>query len=158
MFNRAKQRADKKRNNGTEMLELGKQYVQNFEKYGTTTWYDWCIQNWGTKWNSYSFAFRDEDTIQFDTAWSRPESIIRKLAESYPNLTVDHWWADEDIGYNTGHVCYEDGCEYGGPVTDGSTEAYEIYVFCCGECNCLFQTNGVWVRKNCETCHDCGDY
>jgi hypothetical protein len=22
-------------------------------QYGTAKWYDWCVQNWGTKWNAY---------------------------------------------------------------------------------------------------------
>lgn len=32
-------------------------------------WYDWCIENWGTKWNSV-WTNLDNDEINFSTAWS----------------------------------------------------------------------------------------
>lgn len=35
----------------SNILELGKQYVENIKKYGYPQWYDWCVENWGTKWN-----------------------------------------------------------------------------------------------------------
>jgi len=45
-------------------------------------WYDWCIQNWGTKWRGYDGRFNDDQTaFSFDTAWSPPLPVIKKLAE-----------------------------------------------------------------------------
>lgn len=35
-------------------LREAKAYISNFEKYGFGTWYDWSLENWGTKWNAYS--------------------------------------------------------------------------------------------------------
>ncbi len=35
----------------TSINELGKQYVENIKKYNSPQWYDWCVKNWGTKWN-----------------------------------------------------------------------------------------------------------
>ena len=64
-----------------ELLELGLQYISNKVKYGATTWYDWCCDNWGTKWNAYSNEQEDEDTISFETAWSNPEPVMLKLSE-----------------------------------------------------------------------------
>src|SRR5690242_13974136 len=37
-----------------EAVELALEYNQNLQKYGHTTWYDWAIANWGTKWNAYA--------------------------------------------------------------------------------------------------------
>ena len=34
-----------------ETWELGKQYFQNIQLYGTPNWYDWCCEHWNTKWN-----------------------------------------------------------------------------------------------------------
>ena len=71
------------------------------ELYGKNNWYDWSIDNWGTKWNAYSDALdKENNTITFDTAWSCPLLILNALAE----LCYKHGvcftgkWADEDCG------------------------------------------------------------
>lgn len=82
---------------------MGQTYVSNYQQYGAATWYDWCNQFWGTKWNASDTEIIDNDTIRFDTAWSNPEPILLKLAEIYPDRMIKHWWADEDRGCNTGY-------------------------------------------------------
>lgn len=155
VFNRALELVCQKICDGTELYKLGERYVQNYVKYGYTTWYDWCIENWGTKWNAYSNKCRDVDTIQFDTAWGRPEPILKKLTEMYPSARIEHWWADEDTGYNTGHIVYENGEILGGPAINASHEAYEIYIFCKGESECLQKVDGMWRHRDCDTCNGC---
>lgn len=93
--------------------ELGKTAWNNIQNYGAPTWYEWCINNWGTKWSAYGY---DEDTdysqnenLRFQTAWSAPHSVIEKLAELYPDITFEHEWADEDIGANCGRKIYSEG-------------------------------------------------
>jgi len=45
-------------------------------------WYSWRVQNWGTKWDGYDGRFNDDQTtFTFDTAWSPPLPVIKKLAE-----------------------------------------------------------------------------
>lgn len=36
--------------------ELGKAAWRNIRDFGAPTWYDWCISNWGTKWNAYGYS------------------------------------------------------------------------------------------------------
>ena len=91
-----------------KLLAIGKQAVNNAIKYGATTWYDWCVNNWGTKWNSYSNEF-DEGELSFWTAWAPPRPIIAKLSEMFPDVVIHHQWADEDIGYHCGEVTYAEG-------------------------------------------------
>lgn len=140
-----------------ELLELGLQYITNKVRYGATSWYDWCCDNWGTKWNAYSNEQEDEDTIIFETAWSNPEPVMLKLSEMYPEAVIEHWWADEDMGRNDGHRVYQ-----GGQIVDGdycdpcSNEAYEVYIKCWGESECLYQDeDGLWQHYDCSTCHRC---
>lgn len=82
-------------------------------EYGSDNWYDWCIANWGTKWNSYGYPedhqYNNDGKIQFLTAWSAPHPIMEKLSEMYPDIKLEHEWADEDIGMNCGRYVYYDG-------------------------------------------------
>ena len=74
-------------------------------------WYNWRLENWGTKWNAYHFVDEPSDHgfIQFDTAWSTPKPIIKKLSELYPTLTFYVEYADEDLGSNCGTYQYKNG-------------------------------------------------
>ena len=72
------------------------------ERIGFFNWYDWSCANWGTKWNADHPRIED-DTIEhgyleifFETAWSEPEPIFRKLIEMFPKLTFDCRWRYED--------------------------------------------------------------
>ena len=46
-----------------EEARVGEKLAHNIEKYGQPTWYEWSIQNWGTKWNAYYPASTDENTL-----------------------------------------------------------------------------------------------
>lgn len=140
-----------------QLYEKGQIYVSNIENYGCATWYDWCVNNWGTKWNAYSCTEESEDEITFETAWSNPEPIMLKLSEMYPEATIEHWWADEDMGSNDGYRVYEGGEIVEGDYYDScSNEAYETYIKCWGESQCLYQDkDGLWQQHDCDTCHGC---
>ena len=116
------------------LLKLGEQCYENMQHYGCSTWYDWSIANWGTKWNSYGYGYSglaikdfDGSTINFQTAWSYPDPIIAALAERYPDLHFEVKWADEDFGFNVGHKEFEDGGEiFCHKPEGGSKEALEL--------------------------------
>ncbi len=89
--------------------ELGKAAFQNKQKYGAATWYEWARSNWGTKWSAYNAEIGEDNTITFNTAWSRAMPVIQKLAENFPDLKFEYCWADEDLGVNTGMAEFENG-------------------------------------------------
>lgn len=147
-----------------QMMELGKQLYENIEKYGTKDWYDWCVSEWGTKWNACE-CFSDDNGLSFHTAWSWPEPIMIKLAEicAKHNVGFEGKWADEDMGNNTG--CFycngEDDCLSYDDYDSGSNEAYEAYLKCWGESTCIgVDDNGVYYHyecgENCPNCEECG--
>lgn len=111
-----------------ELYEMGKQYIFNIVNYGYATWYDWCIENWDTKWNASSSCVGEENQdITFETAWSTPESVIRALSKLFPNIVFKVRFADEDFGYNVGEYSYHNGIliESYEPV-GGSDEAMDM--------------------------------
>lgn len=90
------------------LAELGKQYIENIKKYGYPQWYDWCVENWGTKWNveddvdvSYN-KNTDEYDITFDTAWSVPSGIVEKYSEFCND--EEFYWKYEDEDYDGTHI------------------------------------------------------
>ena len=60
------------------------------KKYGKKTWYTWCPNNWGTKWDAcechISLAKTKKLIYVFDTAWSPPIQWLEKVAAMYPKL------------------------------------------------------------------------
>lgn len=86
-----------------EQFELLITYMRAIKQTGHANWHSWSIENWGTKWNAY-YVTVTEDMIQFDTAWSCPQQIMRALAK----LGIPFTWeyADEDIGQNAGTWTY----------------------------------------------------
>jgi hypothetical protein len=82
-----------------EALVSGRKALEAFRQTGHYDWYDWSIEHWGTKWNSYGFEIEYEDDNQFsfhfDTAWGFPEPIFEKLAEMFPALRFDCACFDE---------------------------------------------------------------
>lgn len=88
--------------------ELGKQYIENIKNYNFPQWYDWCVENWGTKWNveddidvNYDKNI-DEYDISFQTAWSVPTGIV----ERYSELCEDDefYWEYEDEDCDGTHI------------------------------------------------------
>ena len=61
-------------------------------------WYDWSVENWGTKWDIYHYGFNKHDIeilslsataeafYSFDTAWAPPEAFVEYASKLYPNL------------------------------------------------------------------------
>ena len=89
------------------------------DKHGYDNWYDWCVNNWGTKWeadaDSGDIAEQSEEEIVlvFDTAWSPP-------IELYVNL--------EEQGYDVKAYYFEPGMMFCGMYEDGDDDCLKIGV------------------------------
>jgi len=67
-------------------------------------WYDWCVHNWGTKWDiAETFVGDDteEDSIQFsfDTAWGPPIAAFRHWAEQDGRVTYRLTYMEPGMGF-----------------------------------------------------------
>ena len=89
-------------------LPITKEYSDELlEKYGDNNWYDWCINNWGVKWDcadgTITEEFADlELTYTFDTPWGPPQEIYDVLTAKFPNLRLTWFWDEpgcEQAGY-----------------------------------------------------------
>lgn len=86
-------RSDKNLNE--KELEIKNNWIK---KYGATGWYEWSVNNWGTKWNSVDVTMHrlnpNKLLVEFDTAWSQPDPIIQVIARDY-EVRVYHMFEDE---------------------------------------------------------------
>ena len=96
--------------------ELNQFKMQLNEKYfGYPTWYDFCTNEWSTKWDASSAELDtlDENTliVTFDTAWAPPIGVFEKML---------------DMGYSVEAYYYEPGCAFVGHWEDGDDQCYNI--------------------------------
>ena len=99
------------------------------KKYGSENcWYEWCVTNWGTKWNAYSQLDdrNTENTIYFQTAWGGVPELIEKLAWIFPNVTIKYAYANEDFGHGVASYTFKDTDITSFVPDGGSKDAYEL--------------------------------
>jgi hypothetical protein len=140
-----------------KQIELEAQEKANLEKYGYDTWYDFCVNEWGTKWDvgldgSWGEAVEIQEdgrlTLSFDSAWSPPVPAYEKLC---------------DMGFSVRAYYYESGMCFAGIWEDGIDDFYEL-----GECAnadeaeatlpsildemfCISENMREWEEENAET-------
>jgi len=110
-----------------KIIAEGEAAAARHDKYGALSWYDWSIENWGTKWNSYDYNVVSDEPgrleFTFDTAWSTPDPIWTKLAADFPGLLFEIHAFDEGYLFAiTGEL--RDGENYLSCV-DATDELYE---------------------------------
>ena len=92
--------------------------ARNVQEFGYPSWYEWSIDNWGTKWD---IAEVDDDTMDksedgktvtfsFDTAWAPPTE-----------------WYDNISGFDINAYYYEPGVSFCGRWTsEDGDDQYEV--------------------------------
>lgn len=76
-----------------------KKSAELIRKYGFDDWYDWCLNNWGTKWNAYNnpcvTPIEDGLRYTFNTAWGPPTKWLIETAKLFPTLSFVDSWREE---------------------------------------------------------------
>lgn len=97
-----------------------------YEETGFAYWYDYQNAKWGTKWNAYNCEMINENTFQFDTAWSAIPNMIKEMSKHFDGEII-YIYADEDTGYNAGTYLFISGLVISDYIPcGGSVDAYEI--------------------------------
>lgn len=91
-----------------DSIELGKKYIENYEKYGHCNWYEWCCENWGTKWDASQCSYSG-NTLIFETAWGFAQNVMLELSKKYPEVIFECEFADEGIPDNSGSIELKNG-------------------------------------------------
>jgi len=79
--------------------------------------YKWCLENWGTTWNSCNTSVDEKITkedgvyiwkVSFDTAWTPPSPIFENIAKRYPKINIEAEYKEEGCNID-GKLIYKDG-------------------------------------------------
>jgi hypothetical protein len=77
------------------------------------SWFDWRVENWDTKWNSYyGMVLTDNDdeiAIAFTTAWYPPMNVINKLFSVFDMVSGSLFYVSEFYNDLQGVEMYENG-------------------------------------------------
>ena len=93
------------------------QQKANREKHGYSNWYDYCVGEWGTKWDVGGDGQTDIHPdgkmlhTTFDSAWSPPVNAYVKL---------------EELGFGVNAMYYEGGMAYAGAYGEGGDEEINL--------------------------------
>lgn len=124
-------------------------------------WYEWCISNWGTKWNASDVSFNGQDELddewesgevqmQFSTAWSPPIPVMQELSKQNPKVKITHKFTEEGNSFY-GTYIYRKGeievVSQGDFNSETPCEIYEEYYgdsyhHHCKECDENFECEG----------------
>jgi hypothetical protein len=105
--------------NNPEQIALVEAENRNLATHGYKTWYDFAVNEWGTKWDvdPYDPVEYDDQhdkrgiTFGFDSAWSPPTGVYEALVEQ---------------GFSVRAYYYEPGMAFAGVWEDGDDDCYDI--------------------------------
>ena len=99
----------------TAQFGANEQEKANHEKYGYSSWYDWNIAHWGTKWDVGGDGYEaittaNEVSMVFESAWAPPTNAYERLM---------------DQGFEVEAMYYEPGMAFAGHWDNGRDDYYE---------------------------------
>ena len=85
--------------------------IMKFSKFKSTNvqdtrWYEWRLEKWDTKWDvpkddiEITEINNGSIVVGFDTAWSPPIAIYKKLRNKFKDVKISWWALDEDDDTN----------------------------------------------------------
>lgn len=96
-------------------IKLGRRCIRCLNKYRCATRMDWCIRNWGVKWD---FSEEDELGMPFDglmdfavcTPWDFPFPFFETLAKKFPAVSFTGSYSeDSSNAANRGYISASGG-------------------------------------------------
>ena len=138
--------------NDPKQIELEAQEKANFETHGYATWYDYCVNEWGTKWDvGGDDGMITEDgpnalRMSFDSAWAPPTAAMEKFM---------------DLGFKVKLIYWESGMCFAGLFDENGDDYYELSGLSSkevaeqinpeiDECMCIVENLEMWEEDNAE--------
>ena len=135
-----------------EQIALEAQEKANLEAHGYATWYDYCVNEWGTKWDvggEGDQASQDSPTdirMNFDSAWAPPIAAMEKFQDLGFKVKLVYWESG---------MCYcglfdENGDDYLDYSDMTADEVDKVINDEVDECMCIVENLREWEEENAE--------
>ena len=133
-------------------IKLEEDTARNLEVHGYANWYDYCVNEWGTKWDvGGDDGMITEDgpnalRMSFDSAWAPPTAAMEKFM---------------DLGFRVKLIYYESGMGFCGLFDENGDDYYELSGLSAkevaeqinpeiDECMCIVENLEMWEEDNAE--------
>jgi hypothetical protein len=135
-----------------EQIKLEEDTKRNLEVHGYANWYDYCVNEWGTKWDvggEGDQSSQDSPTdvrMNFDSAWAPPIAAMEKFQDLGFRVKLVYWESG---------MCYcglfdENGDDYFDYTDMSAAEVAESINPEVDECMCIVENLEEWEADNAE--------
>ena len=133
-------------------IKLEEDTKRNLEVHGYANWYDYCVNEWGTKWDvggEGDQASQDSPTdlrMNFDSAWAPPIAAMEKFMDQGFRVKLIYWESG---------MCYcglfdENGDDYMDYTDMSAEQVAESINPEVDECMCIVENLEMWEEENQE--------
>ena len=134
-----------------KQIELEAQEKANLEAHGYATWYDYCVNEWGTKWDVGGDDMLTEDgpnalRMSFDSAWAPPVAAMEKFQDLGFKVKLIYW----ESGMCFCGIFDENGDDYMDYTDMTADEVDKAINDEVDECMCIVENLREWEEENAE--------
>ena len=139
-----------------EQKKLEEDTARNLEVHGYGNWYDYCVNEWGTKWDvggEGDQASQDSPTdlrMNFDSAWAPPIAAMEKFQDLGFKVKLVYW----ESGMCFCGLYDENGDDYLDYSDMSAKELAEVINPEIDECMCIVENLETWEEDNAEDDND----
>ena len=132
-----------------EQKKLEEDTARNLATHGYANWYDYCVNEWGTKWDVGGDDMLTEDgpnalRMSFDSAWAPPIAAMEKF---------------QDLGFKVKLIYWESGMCFCGLFDENGDDYYDYSDISVDdfekeinpeidECMCIIENLREWEEEN----------
>ena len=135
-----------------EQKKLEEDTARNIATHGYGNWYDYCVNEWGTKWDvggeGDQASTDGPNTIKmnFDSAWAPPIAAMEKFQDLGFKVKLVYW----ESGMCFCGLFDENGDDFYDYSNMTSTELAEVINPEIDECMCIIENMQEWEEDNAE--------
>jgi hypothetical protein len=135
-----------------EQKKLEEDTARNIEVHGYGNWYDYCVNEWGTKWDVGGDGMEaSEDSpnatsMSFDSAWAPPVAAMEKFQDLGFKVKLVYW----ESGMCFCGLFDENGDDYIEYTDMSADELAEVINPEVDECMCIVENLREWEEENKE--------